>query len=349
MVCYQSTEMYGITSKKNSSMLLTQSTLSHWAKMGLLTPELGASSYLGYDKKLENGAKREVTHQVTSINLTGHSAKDKRSWVNTATETEGFVGSEALNGFGTFTEERFTCDLNKEAAQLRDPDYANCTSVHGVVGYARKNSNICQLCNGPATVSFPRWSVSTKNGTHVGMPFIRMAYGTPFKTIPTTSRTVVINKNIEKLVENEETNETYTVSEPKRVKATSIQPRLYPVHLQGKGGRVARKINGFTEWVNVYFQQLVFEAENGQNFAVWCAVECVGSESKKLHQIFTPSPSEASVIVSNEFLNNDELAFVVAKKVNMSDELIPMVAASCTCSRTDEHFICDVEDGAGVV
>ena len=342
LVCYQEGQMYGFTSKKNKNMLLSKKTLNNFARMGLLTPDLGASAKLQYNKDM-----------VESIVLTNHNAIDARTWVNSAVETESTLhGAEALSGFGTIVQTRYTCDKNKDAAFYADYNMANCVNENGVIGYAKKNAKnrVCQVCKCPANVEWFRPSVSTKNGQFIAMPFIR-SNNSKFKTLGMQSQTERIEKDIDVIDEDVKPVDEYappvmkTVTEKVRVTRDNIQPKLYPVHLQSKGGRIARKINGKTVWVDVFFQQLVFEADNGQCFGVWCAIECTGNESKKLlDKVYIPYPSRQSVIVSNSFLNNNDLSFVLSQKLHC-EETIEIKREFFDVNSCDV----DVEDGAGVV
>ncbi len=323
-LCYQDTEMYGFSPSKNSNLLLTKKTLVDFAHSGLLTQELGLKSYLRFNNY----------SQVESIVTTGHDSFSKKNWVNSACETEGFVGRHALNGFGTFTEERNLCNNNKDVQTYGIEDYAECYTEKGVIGYARKGTRTCQVCGGKAELEWHRPSVSKKNGTFLGMPFIRMTRS-PFKEITMSARTEMKQKKIYTPVHDN--NGEITGYEDQlvdsRIKTKSIQPKLVPVHIQKNGGRVARKINGKTVWVDVYFQQLVFESETSQSFAVWCAVECSGIESKKyLDKVFMPHPSSLSQILTNTLLNDANLNFPKKNRVTELDELVEYV-----------------EDGAGVV
>ena len=323
-LCYQDTEMYGFSPSKNKNLLLTKKTLVDFAHAGLLTQELGLKSYLRFDN---------VSH-VESIVTTGHDSFEKKNWVNSACETEGFVGRHALNGFGTFTEERNLCNKNKDVQTYGIQDYAECYTEKGVVGYARKGTTTCQVCGGKAELEWHRPSVSKKNGTFLGMPFIRMTKS-PFKEITMSARTEMKPKKIYMPKYDDNGNITgYEEQEVEtRVKSDSIQPKLVPVHIQKNGGRVARKINGKTVWVDVYFQQLVFETETSQSFAVWCAVECSGVEDKKyLDRVFMPHPSSLSQILTNTLLNDAKLNFPRKNRVTELDELVNYE-----------------EDGAGVV
>ena len=328
-LCYQDTEMYGFSPSKNKNLLLTKKTLVDFAHAGLLTQELGLKSYLRFDN---------VSH-VESIVTTGHDSFEKKNWVNSACETEGFVGRHALNGFGTFTEERNLCNKNKDVQTYGIQDYAECYTENGVVGYARKGTTTCQVCGGKAELEWHRPSVSKKNGTFLGMPFIRMTKS-PFKEITMSARTEMKPKKIYMPKYDDNGNITgYEEQEVEtRVKSDSIQPKLVPVHIQKNGGRVARKINGKTVWVDVYFQQLVFETETSQSFAVWCAVECSGVEDKKyLDRVFMPHPSSLSQILTNTLLNDAKLNFPRKNRVTELDELV------------DYDYDPNHEDGAGVV
>ena len=328
-LCYQDTEMYGFSPSKNKNLLLTKKTLVDFAHAGLLTQELGLKSYLRFDN---------VSH-VESIVTTGHDSFEKKNWVNSACETEGFVGRHALNGFGTFTEERNLCNKNKDVQTYGIQDYAECYTEKGVVGYARKGTTTCQVCGGKAELEWHRPSVSKKNGTFLAMPFIRMTKS-PFKEITMSARTEMKPKKIYMPKYDDNGNITgYEEQEVEtRVKSDSIQPKLVPVHIQKNGGRVARKINGKTVWVDVYFQQLVFETETSQSFAVWCAVECSGVEDKKyLDRVFMPHPSSLSQILTNTLLNDAKLNFPRKNRVTELDELV------------DYDYDPNHEDGAGVV
>ena len=328
-LCYQDTEMYGFSPSKNKNLLLTKKSLVDFAHAGLLTQELGLKSYLRFDN---------VSH-VESIVTTGHDSFEKKNWVNSACETEGFVGRHALNGFGTFTEERNLCNKNKDVQTYGIQDYAECYTENGVVGYARKGTTTCQVCGGKAELEWHRPSVSKKNGTFLGMPFIRMTKS-PFKEITMSARTEMKPKKIYMPKYDDNGNITgYEEQEVEtRVKSDSIQPKLVPVHIQKNGGRVARKINGKTVWVDVYFQQLVFETETSQSFAVWCAVECSGVEDKKyLDRVFMPHPSSLSQILTNTLLNDAKLNFPRKNRVTELDELV------------DYDYDPNHEDGAGVV
>lgn len=333
-LCYQDTEMYGFSPSKNKNLLLTKKTLVDFAHAGLLTQELGLKSYLRFDN----------VSNVESIVTTGHDSFEKKNWVNSACETEGFVGRHALNGFGTFTEERNLCNKNKDVQTYGIEDYAECATENGVVGYARKGTTTCQVCGGKAELEHHRQSVSKKNGTFLGMPFIRMTKS-PFKEITMSARTEMIPKKI--YSPNYDDNGNITGYEEQevdiRVKSKSIQPKLVPVHIQKNGGRVARKINGKTVWVDVYFQQLVFEAETSQSFAVWCAVECSSNEfgvvedKKYLDRVFMPHPSSLSQILTNTLLNDAKLNFPKKNRVTELSELV------------NYDYDSDYEDGAGVV
>ena len=325
-LCYQDTEMYGFSPNKNSNLLLTKKTLVDFAHAGLLTQELGLKSYLRFGVGI-------LETQVETIVTTGHDSFSKKNWVNSACETEGFVGRHALNGFGTFTEERNLCNKNKDVQTYGIQDYAECYTEKGVVGYARKGTTTCQVCGGKAELEYHRPSVSKKNGTFLAMPFIRMTKS-PFKEITMSARTEMKKKTAYEPNYDDDGNITgYSNDEISvRVKSESIQPKLVPVHIQKDGGRVARKINGKTVWVDVYFQQLVFESETSQSFAVWCAVECSGIENKKyLDRVFMPHPSSLSQILTNTLLNDANLNFPRKNRVTELDELV------------------NYENGAGVV
>lgn len=339
LVCYQEGQMYGFSASKNSNLQLSKKTLINFARKGLLTPDLGAKTQLRFG----TGVTKD---EIQSILLSNHTAVDARTWVNSAVETESSLrGEEALNGFGTIVETRMTCEKNKNAATWNDISLAECVNENGVIGYAKKNKKCCQNCGSPAVVEWSRESVSTKNGQFLMMPLVKKTTG-HFKILGMESITEMVDKDIRVLVQEEEEKDEYspvkmkTITEKKRVKRENIQPRLYPIHLQGKGGRVARKINRRTVWSDVFFQQLVFETDTGQCLAVWCAVECSGGESKKLlNRIYVPSPSRASVILANSLMNNKELSFILSKKMSLEENLSQYFPAES----------CDVEDGAGVV
>ena len=342
LVCYQEGLMYGFSTKKNKNVELSRKTLINFARKGLLTPDLGSKCQL----RIEKVSGSEI---VKEILLTNHTSVQSRTWVNSAVETESTLrGQEALNGFGTIVESRMTCESNKNAATWNDVSLAECVNENGVIGYAKKNKNYCQNCRKPATVEWLRESVSTKNGQFIMMPFIKIENDSPFKVLGMQSVTEVVSKEI--MVVDEENTKPRSEYDPvpvkkikeyHRVKRDNIQPKLYPVHIQSKGGRIARKKNNRTVWSDVFFQQLVFETYTGQCLAVWCAVECSPLESKKLlNRIYIPSPSRASVIVANSMMNNKELAFALSKKIVGTDELVPQFFDASTC---------DVEDGAGVV
>jgi len=336
-LCYQDTEMYGFSINKNKNLLLTKKTLVDFAHAGLLTQELGLKSYLRF---------KSTSQEVESIVTTGHDSFSKKNWVNSACETEGFVGRHALSGFGTFTEERNLCNNNKDVQTYGIEDYADCYTENGVLGYARKGTTTCQVCGGKAELEWHRPSVSKKNGTFLGMPFIRMTRS-PFKEVTMSARTEMKQKKIYMPVHNDDGEITGYEDQlvDSRIKTESIQPKLVPVHIQKNGGRVARKINGKTVWVDVYFQQLVFESESSQSFAVWCAVECSGIESKKyLDKVFMPHPSSLSQILTNTLLNDANLNFPKKNRVTELDELVNYEMGS---DKFDRDY--SVEDGAGVV
>lgn len=361
LVCYQDTEMYGFTARKNKNLLLTVRTLKDFAMAGLLTQELGTRAYLeigtgksiGTVSSIHNNKKRATKtitdkEYVEAIVTSSHKAFNKSNWVNSACETEGFVGKYALDGFGTESEIRYACNQNHEAVEQGSDAWAVCVSeVTGVMSYAAKNTTSfkCPNCRGPATLETYRHSVSKKNGTFLSMPLIKLT-DSPFKTIGMSARTHMVKKERTEMQYDELGNpiKSETIQFSVREKTETIQPRLYPIHIQGKGGRVARKINGKTVWHDVYFQQLVFESETAQSFAVWCAVECfVGEnpehplESKKiLNRVFMPRPSILSTILVNTLLNDDSMSFSRPQKVVALDELV-------------ETTIDTVEDGAGVV
>ena len=342
LVCYQEGLMYGFTTKKNKNVELSRKTLINFARKGLLTPDLGSKCQVRIEKESGSDVIKEIL-------LTGHNSIDARTWVNSAVETESTLrGQEALNGFGTIVESRMTCEKNKDAATWNDISLANCVNENGVIGYAKKNKKCCQNCGSPAVVEWSRESVSTKNGQFLMMPFIKIQNDSPFKVLGMQSVTEVVEKHIQ-VVDDKDTKPRSeydpvpikTIKEYHRVKRENIQPKLYPVHIQSKGGRIARKINGKTVWSDVFFQQLVFETYTGQCLAVWCAIECSPMESKKLlNRIYVPSPSRASVVVANSMMNNRELAFILSNKMSDVDEVVPQYFAAESC---------DVEDGAGVV
>jgi hypothetical protein len=347
LVCYQEGLMYGFSTKKNKNLELSKKSIINFARKGLLTPDLGSKCQVRIEKKYGN-------ETITEILLTGRNSIDARTWVNSAVETESTLrGQEALNGFGTIVETRMTCESNKNAATWNDISLANCVNENGVIGYAKKNKKCCQNCGEPAIIEWSRESVSTKNGQFLMMPLIKKnragsQQSSPFKVLGMESVTEVVDKFIDVIDEtNTEPRSEYDpvpikqIKEEVRVKRENIQPRLYPIHLQSKGGRVARKINGKTVWTDVFFQQLVFETYTGQCIAVWCAVECSGIESKKLlNRIYVPSPSRASVVVANSMMNNKELSFILSNKMSDIDEVVPQYFPAESC---------DVEDGAGVV
>ena len=344
LVCYQEGLMYGFSTKKNKNVELSRKTLINFARKGLLTPDLGSKCQVRIEKESGQDVIKEIL-------LTNHTSVQSRTWVNSAVETESTLrGQEALNGFGTIVETRYTCEKNKNAAAWNDISLAECINHNGVIGYAKKNAKrrICQVCKCPANVEWFRESVSTKNGQFIMMPFIKIQNDSPFKVLGMQSVTEVVEKHME-VVDLEDTKPrseydpvpTKTIKEYHRVKRENIQPKLYPVHIQSKGGRIARKINGKTVWSDVFFQQLVFETYTGQCLAVWCAVECSPMESKKLlNRIYVPSPSRASIVVANSMMNNKELSFILSNKMSDVDEVIPQYFPASTC---------DIEDGAGVV
>lgn len=380
MVCYQDTEMYGLTARKNKNLLLTVRTLKDFAMAGLLTQELGTRAYLeigtgkdiGVVSGIHNNKKRATKtisdkEYVEAIVTSSHKAFNKSNWVNSACETEGFVGKYALDGFGTESEIRYACNQNHEAVELGSDSYAVCVSEKtGVMSYAPKNTKSfeCPNCKGPAELQTYRHSVSKKNGTFLSMPLIKLT-DSPFKTIGMSARTHIVKKERTQMTYDEFNNpiKSETIQFSVREKTDSIQPRLYPIHIQKNGGRVARKIDGRTVWKDVYFQQLVFESETSQSFAVWCAVECfIGDneehplESKKLlNRVFMPRPSILSTILVNTLLNDASMSFTRPHRPTVTTETIGSgknvreVMTTATLDELIDTTIDTVEDGAGVV
>tara|TARA_R100000742_G_C4274794_1_gene94931 strand:- start:597 stop:1931 length:1335 start_codon:yes stop_codon:yes gene_type:complete len=344
ILCRTESEMLMLDAEMNNNIVVSQEQLYEFSKLGLLTDDLGASTQLGW-----NGV------DVTSITRTGHSGIDKRTWVNSACEWDGFVGSEALNGYGTFTEERYLCNKNVNYARYGTDEDAECKIVEEeirlgrtvekvIIGYAAKGKQTCSLCGGDAIVPHHRPSVSDKNGKHLSMPFIEITNGV--RSVRMSSASEVVVKKWKDAWGNQRKR---AVRQPCKQRIGTV-----PVHLQKKGARVWVRRNGKRYATDCYLQQVVVETDfNSQLFSVWMAIECsprtyedgTRIENKKiLDRIHQPRPSRMAVTMANAVRNDKKLNYVRASIFNEDGEDIMWDELQYKADVSN-----DIEDGAGVV